>query len=38
MSMGVLGMVRLKHAGKEQDGTVVVEIERRVMFFKKSNV
>ena len=32
------GIVRLKHIGKKQDGTVVVEIERSVMFFKKPSV
>lgn len=29
------GIVRLKHVGKKQDGTVVVEIERSVMFLKR---
>ncbi len=29
------GIVRLKHIGKKQDGTVVVEIERSVMFLKR---
>jgi acyl dehydratase len=29
------GIVRLKHIGKKQDGTVVVEIERNVMFLKR---
>ena len=28
------GIVRLKHIGKKQDGTVVVEIERSVMFLQ----
>jgi acyl dehydratase len=32
------GIVRLKHVGKRQDGVVVVEIERSVMFLKKPNV
>ena len=31
------GIVRLKHIGKKQDGTVVVEIERSVMFLKRSS-
>ncbi len=29
------GIVKLKHIGRKQDGTVVVEIERSVMFLKK---
>lgn len=29
------GIVRLKHIGKKQDGTVVVELERTVMFRKR---
>lgn len=29
------GIVRLKHVGKKQDGTVVVEVERTVMFLKR---
>lgn len=29
------GVVKLKHVGKKQDGTVVVEIERSVMFLKR---
>jgi acyl dehydratase len=29
------GIVRLKHVGKKQDGVVVVEIERIVMFLKR---
>ena len=29
------GIVRLKHIGKKQDGVVVVEIERIVMFLKR---
>jgi len=29
------GIVRLKHIGKKQDGTVVIEIERSVMFLKR---
>jgi len=31
------GIVRLKHIGKKQDGTVVVEIERSVMFLKRDS-
>jgi acyl dehydratase len=29
------GIVRLKHVGRKQDGTVVVEIERSVLFLKR---
>ncbi len=29
------GVVRLKHRGRNQDGTVVVEIERSVLFLKR---
>lgn len=29
------GIVRLKHTGRKQDGTVVVEAERTVMFLKR---
>ena len=29
------GLVRLKHIGRKQDGTVVVEFERTVMFLKR---
>ena len=29
------GLVRLKHVGKKQDGTVVIELERTVMFLKR---
>ena len=29
------GIVRLKQAGRKQDGTVVVELERTVMFLKR---
>ena len=29
------GIVRLKHTGRKQDGTVVVEFERTAMFLKK---
>jgi itaconyl-CoA hydratase len=29
------GIVRLKHTGRKQDGTVVVEVERSVLFLKK---
>jgi itaconyl-CoA hydratase len=28
------GIVRLKHTGRNQDGTVVIELERTVMFLK----
>ncbi len=28
------GIVRLKHTGRKQDGTVVIEVERTVMFLK----
>ncbi|MCS6909578.1 MAG: MaoC family dehydratase [Anaerolineales bacterium] len=31
------GLVRLKHIGRKPDGTVVVELERTVMFLKKFN-
>lgn len=30
-----VGIVRLKHTGRKQDGTVVVEVERSVMFLKR---
>jgi acyl dehydratase len=30
-----VGIVRLKHWGRKQDGTIVIELERTVMFFKK---
>ncbi len=30
-----VGIVRLKHWGKKPDGTVVVEFERTVMFYKR---
>ncbi len=30
-----LGIVRLKHIGRKQDGTVVVEVERSVMFLRR---
>lgn len=30
------GIVRLKHTGRKQDGTVVVEVERSVMFLKRT--
>jgi acyl dehydratase len=30
------GIVRLKHTGRKPDGTVVVEFERTVMFYKRS--
>ena len=29
------GIVRLKHVGRKADGTVVVEVERTVMFYKR---
>jgi acyl dehydratase len=29
------GIIRLKHTGRKQDGTVVVEVERTVMFLKR---
>ena len=29
------GIVRLKHTGRKQDGTVVVEVERTVMFLRR---
>lgn len=29
------GIIRLKHLGKNQDGTVVVEVERAVLFLKR---
>ena len=32
------GIVRLKHTGRKQDGTVVVEVERTVLFLKKAGV
>ena len=32
------GIVRLKHTGRKQDGTVVVEVERTVLFLKKPGV
>lgn len=31
-----VGIVRLKHIGRKPDGTVVVELERTVMFLKKA--
>ena len=30
-----VGIVRLKHTGRKPDGTVVVEVERSVMFLKR---
>jgi acyl dehydratase len=30
------GLVRLKHVGRKPDGTVVVELERTVMFLKRN--
>jgi acyl dehydratase len=32
------GIARLKHTGRKQDGTVVVEVERTVLFFKRPGV
>jgi acyl dehydratase len=32
------GVVRLKHVGKKQDGTVVCEVERTVMFLRRPGV
>lgn len=29
------GIIRLKHTGKKPDGTVVIEVERTVLFLKK---
>jgi acyl dehydratase len=29
------GVIRLKHTGLKPDGTVVVEVERSVLFLKK---
>ncbi|RPI27262.1 MAG: MaoC family dehydratase [Chloroflexota bacterium] len=31
------GIVRLKHTGKNQDGVVVIEVERTVLFLMKAN-
>ncbi len=33
-----VGIVRLKHIGRKQDGTVVIELERTVMFLRKPEV
>ena len=30
------GLVRLKHTGHKQDGTLVIEVERTVLFLKKN--
>lgn len=30
-----VGIVRLKHIGRKADGTVVIELERTVMFLRK---
>ncbi len=30
-----VGVVRLKHVGRKQDGTVVIEVERTALFLKK---
>jgi itaconyl-CoA hydratase len=32
------GIIRLKHIGRNQDGTVVVELERTVLFMKRKNM
>jgi len=32
------GLIRLKHTGRKQDGTVVVELVRTVMFLKRNPV
>ena len=32
------GIVRLKHTGRKPDGTVVIEVERTVMFLKREAV
>jgi itaconyl-CoA hydratase len=34
-SQPLRGIVRLKHIGRKSDGTVVVEVERTVLFMKK---
>ncbi len=34
-SAGDRGIVRLKHVGRKQDGTVVIEVERSVLFLKR---
>jgi len=31
------GIIRLRHIGRKQDGTVVVELERTVLFLKRKN-
>ncbi len=31
------GLIRLKHIGRKQDGTIVIEVERLVMFLKNPN-
>src|SRR5512141_3287302 len=31
------GIVRLKHTGRKQDGTVVVEVERTTLFLKRTS-
>lgn len=31
------GIVRLKHTGRKPDGTVVIEVERTVLFYKKDS-
>lgn len=33
-----VGIVRLKHTGRKPDGTVVIELERSVMFLKRPNM
>jgi len=32
-----VGIVRLKHRGRKQDGTIVIELERTAMFLKHPN-
>lgn len=32
------GIVRLKHTGRKQDGTVAIEVERTVLFLKRPGV
>ncbi len=32
------GIVRLKHTGRNQEGTVVIEVERSVLFLKKGGL
>ena len=35
LSRPEVGIVRLKHTGRKPDGTVVIEVERTVMFLKR---